>query len=192
MLRMAVRRKSCGIRPGRPAATHAAVHALVKLVIGFGCCSPPRFSATIRKTTHGSTFRLSSIEDESRTASPAARRSFIGKMRPSPFFVVPASRRTSPAEKIDLPPFEREHFTRAVSISVEYALIGGHGRTRSHSPPRRKRGNEKALLCVLRSSVVERVLRPNRTRPLHRSQNCSSDTPAGDVRKTRSRASVQP
>jgi integrase len=47
MLRIAVRRKSCGMRPGQPAARVAVFHALVKRVIGFGNFGPPRPFATL-------------------------------------------------------------------------------------------------------------------------------------------------
>jgi hypothetical protein len=66
--RTAVRRKSCGIRPGHPAATQAAFHAFTKAVIGFGCLVPPRPLAMRRKNTHGqmtpAAFRVDNATNE--------------------------------------------------------------------------------------------------------------------------------
>jgi hypothetical protein len=52
MLRTAVRRKSCGMRPGQPAPMQAHFHALWNGLIGLGPFAPPRPFAT-RKKTHG-------------------------------------------------------------------------------------------------------------------------------------------
>ena len=49
MFRIAVRRKSWGMRPGHPAAMQALAHALLNRTIRRGSFLPPRFSATIRK-----------------------------------------------------------------------------------------------------------------------------------------------
>jgi hypothetical protein len=54
-LRTPVRRWSCGMWPGPPAATHGFFHLLSRRVIGCGLLSPTPQSATSRKNTHGST-----------------------------------------------------------------------------------------------------------------------------------------
>lgn len=50
MFRTAVRRKSCGMRPGQPASMHAFFHALLSERIRRGCFAP-RSSATMRVNT---------------------------------------------------------------------------------------------------------------------------------------------
>src|SRR5512139_2883029 len=53
MLRIAVRRRSFGMRPGQPAARHGDFHSLPNATIGRGFLSPPRPSATIRNDSRG-------------------------------------------------------------------------------------------------------------------------------------------
>src|SRR5262245_25534195 len=109
-LRTAVRRRSCGIRPGQPAFAHAALNAFTNVVM-----RRPFTLRFERLNTHGQitsfAFRRScSAFCASRSRSSA---SVKGKVRPSSFFVVCGSRRTTdPSFEVDVPPLQPQHLAR--------------------------------------------------------------------------------
>jgi hypothetical protein len=85
-----------------PDAAYRVVAAFVNALIRFGCFSPPRSSANCRKNTQGMIWpplRSACFVSSWRCSSIARTSSVMMNTRPSRFFVVPASSRTSPLLK---------------------------------------------------------------------------------------------
>lgn len=107
-----------------------AFHAMAKLMPR-GFFSQSRRSATMRKNTCGTMWPIFlSRSCSAFCVSSSARRSDVkGSVRPSPFFVVPASSQTSPAAKATL-----RHSSGSTSESILHPVIAANLMRGAESP----------------------------------------------------------